>query len=1216
MVKFGIITVALVTLLVSVNGSNHTTTLTTKESATATTKSITSTKSKSNIIPTLLNKNNTTSHISDINTDNIVSDQENGNVTIVDGSYKTYTYNGTTVTESNGMKHLVINGTDYNSGTIPKTNITIIGLTDPKTGKPMNFDDFLDNFVPGYGDKNIEGNKDTIKRRNKKRGPFDDDVFVRRWCVPQVSVNPTANPYHEALTGRTDANLIRGAGRPMLFPNAGVDCPSTAAGPCTLAISREITYQNAIAYSVSDSQSNTVTKNVGGGSSQTNSSSVSDTISHTLEKSWSNSDTHTSEESVAHTTGDVITSGWSKSTGDTTIVNIGGENSKTKTETSESSENWNVHGEVSANAWVSGIFAGGGITATGGGGYGKAWGGSKGTSTTDSTNWSIGSQHQTNREDNFSKQTQDLTTETRGTSDSHTSTTGGSESDTNSRMTTKGVEVSVSSDWSLAKGTENGSGTSNTSTSTNVLTTGFTYTYPIAPGDCYKAACFPNSEMFILPFVCADVDTQTAERTFASVAKLEQTNKEIGCFAIGLITCDEASTDNLPFVTYDRIIRGITDKNSLKVGRVLDSSSGLVSNNGQYTAVVENNGNFIIWKGTVKVWESGATPFVFISGVNNYKHRVRINARGHLVIESANIWSKVKPAYKPNTFVETWSTQNIFNNVTVGSPRTGESAADEYVLVLDDNGRLALYDAAYVKLWCTFENALTKCANSKGFKYQEEYLVPTDFPTPDPGLGGDKDPHNTILDNPTLLTNKSSIVSQDVSCTDSLKSGNGLVSPNGRFKVILDTSGNLLIKDGTRTMWNAYTADFDNSVGPYKLTLTNEGDLAIIDNSQRWIWYAKNTVNRLSGPYKASITDEGKFVVTDATNVEMWNSWPNNNINNAMRLYDKFVICYKGCNECRDTSQTLTFTHTTTTTLATKTITSLYANLPTATATSIPAPTVENVQDINKICTDLQTRAKSIPYGTMGTMESPMSGFADGYSKYMWYNCDCLLFGGGRISGFINSTSPDSSWGGVTDKTLRKRYLDDKCSCYNNGLFYEIVPVPKDYGSLEFLHPGYGKEHWDSNKCDATFNKEPFIINPINDKPVSLTTFIDFKYYDKTNYGTSTTSNVVVSTGTSKQQIGNTIFTYHTVDTITSVTIAPTATVSPSAFAPTAIVTRVRPTPPSITWSPSKTTTSIPTATGTCSGGKPGKGDGSGTKGQCCKVSNDCKDTCIKGTCN
>lgn len=1106
------------------------------------------------------------------------------------------------------MRTVVTKSTPSNSGTIPGTNITVYGLMDPRTGKPMDFNDLVDNILPS--------SPHTDSNQLNKRGVWDESQKIRRLCIPQLSTHPLANPYHEDLMGLKDVNYLKGAGRPMIFPNAGADCPVDTPGACTIVIANEITYQNAIAYSVSDSQSNSVTKNVGGSSSQTDSSSVSDTVSHTIEKTWSEADTHTTEESVSHTTGSVITEGWNKGSNNISVGGIGGDHSNGSTSSHEDNGNWHVDASATVG-WSGGsIFGGPTVSGTVGGGHGEGWSNSNGKNTQDSVNWNVGFNNGKSQEDNYSKQTQDLTTGTTGSSDSHTSTTGGSNSDTNSHMTTKGVEFTTSKDWSHSDGSETGTGSQNTTTSTNIITTSFTYTFPVPPGACRKAACFPNAEMYIVPFLCGDSQTQTAERVYASVAKLEQKNAVIGCFTIGLIDCDDASNNVMPFVTYDKVIRGIGEKNVLRVGGLLDTSNGLVSNNGLYTAVVEKTGNFIVWRsGTIKVWESGATPFI-ASDVTKYRHRMRINMRGHLVIETANMWSKVTPPWQRDVFVESWSTQPVYRNYTVGSPRRPDSAVDDYMLVLDDKGGLFLYDAAYVVIWCTLSTSDRPCPTSKGFKYQEEYLLPTDFPTPDPGLGPDKDPQNSLLDNPTLYMDKSFIVSQDVNCTDFVNSGTGIVSPNGRFKVILTKGGELMIKDGTRTMWSSYTNNFDGSSGPYHLSLTFEGDLVIIDSYSRWIWYAKNEMSRTSGPYKASITDGGKFVVTDKAGVDMWESWPQRNLNGAMRVYDKFVICYKGCNECKNPTETLHYTHTSTSILPTKTVQGS-GSLDYTTTTLVQKPTnMANayVNDVKEtmagVCKRLAQKYNVIPFVNLGSPSTVGNWPGEReLDEWYYYKCDCIwsnMYGEGTY--IFPDIKDGKTWGKITDTNARKKYLSERCGCYVNMLYNTQLPMNWGFQVGDLV----AQKGWNDTKCDTYGNVEPFVRYPDDGKSHALvvTESWDMVKTARTNVATSTTVNVETATSTTRFASGNIYYTYSMIDTITRVTLAATASVTPNPIDMYSVYYRPTPTMPPYT-GPGPTT---PPTSG-CSGGKPGKGDGSGKSGQCCKVSNDCQETCKSGMC-
>lgn len=83
-----------------------------------------------------------------------------------------------------------------------------------------------------------------------------------------------------------------------------------------------------------------------------------------------------------------------------------------------------------------------------------------------------------------------------------------------------------------------------------------------------------------------------------------------------------------------------------------------------------------------------------------------------------------------------------------------------------------------------------------GYKFPEVYLVPTNFITPE-----ENNNHNSISDLVKMSDLKYILpIDFENHCTY-LSSNNAILSPNKRFKMILEESGNLIIKDGTRTMW-------------------------------------------------------------------------------------------------------------------------------------------------------------------------------------------------------------------------------------------------------------------------------------------------------------------------------------------------------------------------------------------------------------------------------
>lgn len=205
-----------------------------------------------------------------------------------------------------------------------------------------------------------------------------------------------------------------------------------------------------------------------------------------------------------------------------------------------------------------------------------------------------------------------------------------------------------------------------------------------------------------------------------------------------------------------------------------------------------------------------------------------------------------------------------------------------YKLVITNEGDLHLYDALESLIWCTGKD----CLHRDGYIFPELYLVPTDFETKE--IDGDK--HNSI-DKSIILLNQSSIVSLDHDCESQLESGYGLTSENKRFKLILEESGNLILKDGHRTMWESFSGYLPYAVGPFKLIVAPSGNLLIKSSNGFIVWESVNTfnvstyfdnfdrlMNDTAWPYTLSVEDFGCVQVKNAFDDTVWESWPINNI--------------------------------------------------------------------------------------------------------------------------------------------------------------------------------------------------------------------------------------------------------------------------------------------------------------------------------------------------
>ncbi|KAJ3317015.1 hypothetical protein HDU76_001417, partial [Blyttiomyces sp. JEL0837] len=217
------------------------------------------------------------------------------------------------------------------------------------------------------------------------------------------------------------------------------------------------------------------------------------------------------------------------------------------------------------------------------------------------------------------------------------------------------------------------------------------------------------------------------------------------------------------------------------------------------------------------------------------------------------------------------------------------------------NWNLILYDGGGSKVWCA-TSAQCNWAGSTGYRFPRNYLLPTDFPTNavDPFADTSAYPHNWLNPAYTFTVANSSVhISENQKCGPLLVSGQGLTSPNGRFKLILDFSGNLIFKDGVRTMWETYTANVDFAVPPYSLALSNRGSLYVSDKFGGLIvnTLLENSIVRNS---YITISDQGELQVHGTDGRPIWTSF--DQINPAMSGFrgwtGRKAFCYAACRTC------------------------------------------------------------------------------------------------------------------------------------------------------------------------------------------------------------------------------------------------------------------------------------------------------------------------------
>ncbi len=168
------------------------------------------------------------------------------------------------------------------------------------------------------------------------------------------------------------------------------------------------------------------------------------------------------------------------------------------------------------------------------------------------------------------------------------------------------------------------------------------------------------------------------------------------------------------------------------------------------------------------------------------------------------------------------------------------------------------------------------CQHRLGYKFPEVYLVPTLFLTPE-----EKNSHNSINKsiNASSFSSFRSMDYNDNSCPK-LKSNEAIISENERFKLILEDSGNLILKDDVRTMWESVSGYVPHAVSPFSLHLTPKCQLRITSQNGYVVWFSASRSEVGECFIDFDDLDKGRLVVRDSNRTEVWQSWPSELENN------------------------------------------------------------------------------------------------------------------------------------------------------------------------------------------------------------------------------------------------------------------------------------------------------------------------------------------------
>lgn len=390
--------------------------------------------------------------------------------------------------------------------------------------------------------------------------------------------------------------------------------------------------------------------------------------------------------------------------------------------------------------------------------------------------------------------------------------------------------------------------------------------YPVFKGSCYVAVCEPKVKSVIVPWMCKKpnsvyeiISTHTMFPDTHPNSIDPKKDGPLSC-TTSIMDCNEA--DKQRFIVSDRIYHSRHDYNSLYYGDVLEpeewlcgyqqTGEGIVIDE-SFCLTLKYDGNLVITQKELVIWETG------IHYLGGYRHELTIDKNGHLIHRAQNI---IVGSKKDDWNIVWSSVPERYSGVIVGIP----DYPIGYVLIID-KGILYLYDSQGIRIWCGNSN---DCINGNGFVHPQNYIYPHKFNSVVQNNEKYTDPRNYLDPSYKKAPQRTNNIVMD--------SGEFIESSDGKFKLVLDFSGNLALKQDQLTIWETKTHDASftkikvtspkdkgvtdtitkiKAIGPYSLRFSKRNELCIIDLNHYIVWKTQSLARNVD----VKIRTDGHFVI-------------------------------------------------------------------------------------------------------------------------------------------------------------------------------------------------------------------------------------------------------------------------------------------------------------------------------------------------------------------
>ena len=341
----------------------------------------------------------------------------------------------------------------------------------------------------------------------------------------------------------------------------------------------------------------------------------------------------------------------------------------------------------------------------------------------------------------------------------------------------------------------------------------------------------------------------------------------------------------------------------------------LLSENGFFRAIVQDDGNFVIYKDTDPVWYSatygqGKAPYKLVmqtdgnlvlydstqkalwqsgtSGKGTRPYVLTLQNDGNLqLIDSLKtaIWSSkcginvdvcvdsniISPAYTYRAAMNPDGNFVIYKQLPIWSTRTSGQGKGPYCLRIQPDGNLGVIDSADKASW--YANSYNRGKGPYKLNMQDDgnlVLYDSNSKATWSSRGGvvnvpyvpPYDSYVKVLGPSGVLIDKPKPKPKDV-CAEP-----NMISPSYTYIAAMQPDGNLVIYQQT-AVWDTKTSR--QGKGPFCMRLQTDGNLGLYDSTNKPSWYS-NSYGRGKGPYSVALQNNGSFQIIDCLKTVIWSS--------------------------------------------------------------------------------------------------------------------------------------------------------------------------------------------------------------------------------------------------------------------------------------------------------------------------------------------------------